>query len=290
MPISVADEIDTLIDGGIIRAADISEIRLRAGRRSSLSLDRVNILLDTVCTAGEMASVVKKLCGGSVYAYEGSLKEGYVSPGGGVRVAVNTAVRYTGGEAVRDAVPLSLVFRIPVHTEGQSFPLARLLERRPGGMLIFAPPAEGKTTILRDLVIALSGRRFCRRVAIVDTRGEIDDGLIPPFCLTDTICGCAREEGIEWALRTLSPQVIAVDELGNRDTYCVCRAASMGVPVIATAHGAELEEMLGRREISEAFGAGAFRYLVRLTRRRGSMPEFEVVTKKSDGGIERVDI
>lgn len=248
------------------------------------------MLLETVCTAGEMASVVKKLCGGSVYACEGSLKEGYVSPGGGVRVAVNTAVRYTGGEAVRDAVPLSLVFRIPVHTEGQSLPLARLLESRPGGMLVFSPPAVGKTTILRDLVITLSGRQFCRRVSIVDTRGEIDDGLIPSFCLTDTICGCEREEGIEWAMRTLSPQVIAVDELCGRDVACVCRAASMGVPVIATAHGAELEELLGRREISEAFGAGAFRYLVRLTRRRGSPPEFEVVTKKADGGIEKVDI
>jgi stage III sporulation protein AA len=154
--------------------------------------------------------------------------------------------------------------------------LAEIIEASAGGMLIFSPPAVGKTTVLRDLAITLSGDMHSMRVAVVDCRGEIYDGLFPAACLVDVISGCERSEGIEWALRTLSPQIIAVDELTSSDASAVICAATRGVPVIATVHARTFEEVLSHSDIRNAFDCGAFSYLVRLTRTRGCHPSFEI--------------
>ena len=266
---------DAIEARGIV-ISDVSEIRLRRGMQISLSLDRVNMRVPRVCEASDMEYVISRLCRGSVYAYEHHLREGYVPVGGGMRVAVNTAVHYSDGKMLREHVPLSLVFRIPVHTEGQSKRLAALMHRSPGGMLMFSPPAVGKTTVLRDLVMGLSGRELSLRVAVIDCRGEIDDGMIPESCLVDFISGCERASGMEWALRTLSPQIIAVDELVETDMTAVCNAARCGVPVVATLHGGSFAEVLSRKNVFDGFASGAFSYLVGITRERGAPPEFEI--------------
>ena len=261
---------------GDIRESEITELRLRLNMQLSLSVDRANVRVAFVCRKTEMEYVANKLYGGCAYAYEHHLREGYIPLDGGMRVAVNTAVRYTDGKLRREPVPYSVVFRIPKHTEGQSKELARLMAKNPGGMLIFSPPAVGKTTVLRDLVIALSGTEHSMRVAVIDCRCEIDDGLFPECCLADIVSGCGRAEGMEWALRTLSPQIIAVDELAADDVPVVTAAALCGVPVIATAHAGSFEEMLARREIRDAFSVGAFSYLVALKRRCAEAPRFEI--------------
>lgn len=255
-----------------MRLSEISEIRLRRNMQISLSLDRVNMRIPFVCSDEDMEYVTDKLCGGSFYAYEHHLREGYIPASGGMRVAVNTSVRYTDGKMRRGHIPYSVVFRIPVHTEGQSRELAEIMHSAPGSMLIFSPPSVGKTTVLRDLVITLSGGEYSVRVAVIDCRGEIDDGRFPPSCLADIISGCDRTAGIEWALRTLSPQVIAVDELAESDTEYVCRASMCGVPIIATLHAGGFDEVLARKELCDAFS-----YIVHLKRRRGEAPEFEVM-------------
>ncbi len=266
-----------------VHLSEISEIRLRRGMQISLSLDRVNMRVPYVCSDADMEYVTDKLCRGSVYAYEHHLREGYIPAEGGMRVAVNTAVRYTDGRMRREHIPVSIVFRIPIHTEGQSERLARLINSERGGMLIFSPPAVGKTTVLRDLVITLSGGIYSMRVAVIDCREEIDDGRLPETCLADIISGCERADGMEWALRTLSPQIIAVDELSERDTFAVCKAARCGVPVIATLHAGGFEEALSCAAIRDAFSDGAFSYLVHLMRKRGAPPEFEV-RRFAEGG------
>ncbi len=266
-----------------VRLSGISEIRLRRNLQVSLSLDRVNMRVPFVCGDADMEYVTDKLCKGSVYAYEHHLREGYIPADGGMRVSINTAVRYTDGKMRREYVPDSIVFRIPVHTEGQSERLARIIHKAPGGMIIFSPPAVGKTTVLRDLVITLSGNKYSMRVAVIDCREEINDGRLPESSLADIISGCERAAGMEWALRTLSPQVIVVDELSERDTDAVCKAARCGVPVIATLHAGSFEEVHSRAAIRSAFADGTFIYLVKLARKRGEPPEFEV-RSFSEGG------
>ena len=274
VPDAVRAEVHSLIEKGCIQLTEICEIRLREGRQASLSLDRVNFRLKHACSSAEMETTLSLLCKGSVYAYEGSLKNGFIPLARGVRVAVSAQTRYANGEMFRSPVPQSIVFRVPIHTEGQSEELARLFLKKSGSMLIFSPPAVGKTTLLRDLAIALSGK-YAKRGAIIDTREEIDDGLIPKHCLLDTLRGCERYEGIEWALRTLSPEFIVADELSASDAELLCSATLRGVPIICTYHASAFEDVLASDPLRKAFYDGALYYLVKLTRRRGEAPAFE---------------
>ncbi|MBR6742182.1 MAG: hypothetical protein IKM09_01945, partial [Clostridia bacterium] len=114
-----------------------------------------------------------------------------------------------------------------------------------------------------------------KRGAIIDTREEIDDGLIPKHCLLDTLRGCERYEGIEWALRTLSPEFIVADELSASDAELLCSATLRGVPIICTYHASAFEDVLASDPLRKAFYDGALYYLVKLTRRRGEAPAFE---------------
>lgn len=284
VPEELEKEVSSLIEKGCIRLSEISEIRLRDGRQASLSLDGVNFRLKHICTSAEMQRTLSLLCKGSVYAYENSLKNGFISLERGVRVAVSAQTRYANGGTFRSPIPQSVVFRVPIHAEGQSEMLARQILKEAGSMLIFSPPAVGKTTVLRDLCITLAGK-YAKRVAVIDSREEIDDGLIPKNCLIDTLRGCERREGIEWALRTLSPELIAVDELSARDTELVCGAALRGVPIICTYHAADFFEVLSVPSLSSAYNSGALRYLVKLTRKRGEAPEFEI-RESAHGGKE----
>ena len=57
-------------------------------------------------------------------------------------------------------------------------------------------------------------------------------------CRTDVLDGCNKLTGVYMAVRSLSPQVVAMDEIGGEDDikavkYCI----KSGCAVIGTAHG-----------------------------------------------------
>ena len=83
--------------------------------------------------------------------------------------------------------------------------------------LICGEPASGKTSLLRDLARGLSSGDYgeIRRVAVVDERGELSGAGELPLC--DVLRGCPKAEGIQQAVRCLSPEVVLFDELGSRE-------------------------------------------------------------------------
>ena len=84
--------------------------------------------------------------------------------------------------------------------------------------LIISPPKCGKTTILRDLARSLSNRGY--RVGICDERSEIAgcyNGMAS-YDLgsrTDILDGCPKSEGMIMLIRSMSPDVIITDEIGQ---------------------------------------------------------------------------
>ena len=135
-------------------------------------------------------------------------------------------------------------------------------------LLICGAPGSGKTTLLRDYVRIAASEPHLRRCCIIDSRGEL-------AATRDGRCGydvggslvldlCSKRQGFSIALRTLTPELIACDELdGDSDMSAVCRAATAGCAVAATAHVGSQNAL--PQGIKQAVDSGVFKYLVMLS-------------------------
>lgn len=62
--------------------------------------------------------------------------------------------------------------------------------------------------------------------------------------------GCPKAKGIMMLLRSMSPDLIATDEIGkNEDALAIEEVINAGVAIIATVHGSSLEEIKKRPTI-----------------------------------------
>ena len=261
LPPGVRDAVCALARSRVNFYSRLSELRLRAGRYASLTVGGENLPLPVLLSAEELSSVFVGLCRGSVYAFRDSLSEGYIDLGGGVRVGVAGRALLEDGRVRGVCDVTSLSFRIPNTVRGAGNEAYRAFLDAGGhrGLLIYSPPGVGKTTLLRDLCRLLSTGEHPRRVAIVDSRGELGGEDYGRDALVDILSGYPKAAAIEQAVRTLSPEVIAVDELGSRrETEAILEVAASGVPLVATVHGAQLSEVLSRPAIRILAAVGTF--------------------------------
>jgi len=107
----------------------------------------------------------------------------------------------------------------------------------------------GKTTILRDLVRHISNE-IGLNVGVIDERGEIAwvyNGA-PQNNIgirTDVLSNIQKSIGMNMLIRTMAPQVIVADEIGNKaDIQAINYALCSGVKGIFTAHGNDLEDLM----------------------------------------------
>ena len=247
---------------------NICEIRIRAGRRASLTCQNENISLSVSLSKEEIEGCVKQMCKGSAYAYSDMIKRGYIYIGGGCRVGiVGTAVTEKDNIlGVRDISSVNI--RIPRNIQGLGIPILNALDERKHacGVLIYSSPGVGKTTLLRSLAGELSKTR---RVAIIDSRGELDVSEFGRSCLTDVLFGYPKGAGIEIATRTLSPEYIICDEIGVGEMEDVLSAGACGVPIIASVHAASYEQLLKKDFIKRFFDSSIFGICVGIKRLTG---------------------
>ena len=245
------------------------ELRLRRGSRSCLCREGETRYLPGTLTQEMMDKILCGLCGGSMYAHQETLRQGYLTLRGGIRVGVCGRMRTDGRQLLGICEVSSLVFRVPRAVAVPTDTVCRLLRKvHPGrGVLIYSPPGVGKTTLLRGLIGALTAPPHTLRLAVIDTREELS------ACGTDTACGAEwlsgypRAAGIEIATRTLSPQLIVCDEIGETaEAEAICAACNAGVPLLATAHGEDAESLLRRRGLRLLHERGVFGSYVGLSR------------------------
>jgi len=123
--------------------------------------------------------------------------------------------------------------------------------------LIISMPQMGKTTLIRDVARNLSGDKYCKKVCIVDERMEIaavNEG-IPGYNVglyTDIINGISKGQGIQMAIRALSPDVVITDELGDAaDTAAISECINCGVSFVTTAHAASIKQLTSRQNFKK---------------------------------------
>lgn len=230
---------------------NVCEIRLRRGRAPVLTLPGGEYPLSgaAAVTEDNLARVLELASGASPYAAADCLRRGFLTADSGVRVGF--CGRFPAGEHglwSRDDL-FSVCIRIPRDVKGIG---ARFCSRPFPSTLILSPPGGGKTTLLRDMVRALSNEGT--RVGLCDERGEIaalsESGAgFDVGERTDVLSDCPKARAAMILLRCMSPELIAMDEISEPEDADACRSAAYcGVSLLATAHAADASE-LSRREV-----------------------------------------
>lgn len=205
-------------------------------------------------TREDLKETLEYVSGYSLYAYEDEIRQGYMSVQGGHRVGVTGKV-ILDGDQIRGMKYISCInLRLAHEIRGCADPVMGYIRKEnwTAHTLLISPPRCGKTTLLRDMIRQLSngfGKISGVTVGVVDERSELAGCYqgIPQNDLgirTDVLDGCPKAHGMQMLIRSMSPSVVAVDELGREEDFkAVESVIYSGCKLIATAHGASLEEI-----------------------------------------------
>lgn len=281
LPLPLQIEINSIAE-----SREIEEIRLRQSRYSSLVCDGQNIMLKTLIDSATLADILKGMCGGSLYAYSDTINKGYISLPNGVRVGVCGRAASEGDRIVGVFDISLLCIRIPHTSRRVGMEVCNVLNSLEcgRGVLIYSPPGVGKTTLLRGVATAMASGKYAKRVVVIDTRGELSFSLDSKELCLDVLSGYPRRLGVEIATRTLNPQLMICDEIGDyEEAISLVAAHNCGVPLVASAHAASAAQLLNRTGIRILHEAEIFGAYIGITRDgRGSF-EYDITYHKDIG-------
>lgn len=232
----------------------LEEIRLRSNKNIILKLSNQELIIDYKVTIKDLLETLEKVTENSIYTYENQISNGFITLHGGHRVGI------VGNAVVKDenVINISYIsgmnFRIARQIKGcANFLLKDLYDKGEfRNTLIVGIPGSGKTTLLKDLIRQISnGNQYGKglNVGVVDERNEIAamyKGIeqIDLGIRTDVISNIPKSLGIKMLIRSMAPQVIAVDEIGGKkDAENIFYAMCSGSKGIFTAHGSSISDI-----------------------------------------------
>lgn len=260
--------VEIIKENGICPLEHLEEIRLRLGQPILLKAGGKWIVCMTknnkkryVFSNCDMKACVSLLSAYSLYAFAEEIRQGFLTIEGGHRIGFCGKAIMEDGK-IKTLHPISsLNIRIAREVKGCADHILPHLfsDGHFCHTLILSPPGCGKTTLLREFIRKLSRAEGGYTVGVVDERGEIAGmcGGMAQMDLgecTDVISGCPKAEGMLLLLRSMSPQIIAVDELGREsDFQAVSDLIHAGVKLLCTVHGSSLEELEKRTFFGSLF-------------------------------------
>lgn len=256
----LSESIQKIIEQERMDFSELQEIRLRIGQPVTVLYQNEELILPTMYSEKkrlgkqEMKETIEHISNYSLYAYEHELKQGFITIEGGHRVGMAGQVIMEGGKIKNMKYISSINIRVShevLDCANKIFPYITY-NKQMYHTLIISPPRCGKTTLLRDVIRQISdGNRWIKgcTVGVVDERSELGGcylGVIQNNLgmRTDILDRCPKADGMIMLIRSMAPQVVAVDEIGAKeDVHAIEYAMHCGCKMLATAHGDSMEEI-----------------------------------------------
>lgn len=198
-------------------------------------------------TKQQIEDVIFNASDKSIYSVNEQIKHGYLVLDNGIRIGLCGSIVQENGKIITQNNWTSINIRIPHIIKGCSLSVFDFLIKDGNikNTLIVSPPGCGKTTFLRDFIIQLSLHDMCVNTLVLDERAEIFGvGKIDLGKFADIITFSDKYTGFMQGIRTMSPQLIVTDELGDeKDIEALQYAFNCGVGVIATIHASNFENL-----------------------------------------------
>lgn len=278
-------KIRSILERSAVDFSVLEEIRLRAGQPLCICQMGTHRYLTPLgeetdrwqkayqVTEGDIRETLEYVSRYSLYAYEEELRQGFITIQGGHRVGLAGKVLVQAGE-IRGLKYISFLnVRLAHQVKGCADRVLPYLWKGEQfcHTLLVSPPRMGKTTLLRDIIRQVSdgGVHRPRTVGVVDERSELGACCcgIPQNDLgrhTDVLDGCPKASGIRLLLRTMSPEILAVDEVGSQeDLEALSYSLHCGCGILATVHGSSLEDLRRKPVLSRLVEEQIFqRYVI----------------------------
>lgn len=275
---------------------NIEEIRLRSQKPLILNANNkdyfynekendlaLNMDNPYIVTREDIEQTFQIICKYSIHTFMDDITKGFITLRGGHRVGIVGKAIVESGQVKNIKHISSLNIRISREIIGCSDKILDHIissNNQVNNTLIISPPQCGKTTLVRDIVRTLSNgnKKYGFRgmkVALIDERNEIGGSYlgVPQMDVgirTDIIETCPKDIGIMMLLRSMSPNIIVTDEIGNeREVKALYTALNGGVSLITTVHGDSIEDIQGRKELSRLLDKELFKKVIILSARKG---------------------
>ena len=245
---------------------EVQEIRLRVGAPLIMIYKNQEFYIDSqghltkdetrayVVEQEELRETMEYMSSYSLYAFEEEMKQGFLTIQGGHRIGIagKTILDESGIRTMRYISFMNV--RLSHQIRGCSLPVMPYIYQGDQVLhtLIISPPRCGKTTLLRDMIRQISDgwdNHPGQTVGVVDERSEIGACYrgIPQNDLgirTDVLDCCPKAKGMMMLIRTMSPRVVAVDEIGTReDLEAMEYVMNCGCKLLATVHGNSIDDL-----------------------------------------------
>lgn len=259
--------------------SETEEIRIRINRPIEITVKGKPHFLPYIVKPDDAFHLLNKISHFSIYTLEEELRRGYVTISGGHRIGLAGKVILENGtvKALRDISSFNIrIAREKIGIADQLTPY--IYEDDWLHTMIIGPPQTGKTTLLRDFARIISGdtQNFSpSKVGIVDERSEIAGSVngVPQLSFgprIDVLDACPKAEGMMMMIRSMSPDVLVVDEIGRKeDCEAIMEAIHAGIKLFMTTHGNSLEEVKNRPILKPLIEMGIFQRYIELSRLQG---------------------
>ncbi len=244
----------------------VTEIRIR-GRHNIQLISGTGIteIPDSNLSVKQINNILLDICDHTLSAFQNQISQGYITVPGGHRIGIGGSFYPVDNSYfIKDVYSLNV--RI---NQNKKYCFDMDITGFSQGLLVAGPPHSGKTTFLKSLIDNISGI-----VVVCDERNELYCG----FSNCDYIAGVPKYKAVEQATRSMNPDYIICDEIGDeRESKRILSAVNSGVKFVCSVHGDSFESLYKKPNAKILMDNNVFDKIVILTQNKGSYYIKEVI-------------